>query len=260
MLFAAMKLRGCPPPSPLDDIGVINTELALADYQQIEKMVEKLSRQIKGDTELVPLYELANVIKEHLATGSPLWQFLQLDTPEFVELNQKLQFLTAKKVIYIANVDEDSLIEKKENAALVEKFAKKEKAEVITICADLEQGMHSLSLEERVEYLEISGITNTGLDNVIVTSFQILGLICYFTFNEQEVRSWTIKDGWTAPMAAGQIHTDFEAGFIRAEVASFEAFAENKSWAALKTAGISRSEGRNYVVQDGEIILFRFNV
>ena len=133
-------------------------------------------------------------------------------------------------------------------------------AHLETICADLEQGMHVLSREEQKEYLEFSGISKTGLDNVILASYRLLELISFFTFNEKEARAWTIKDGWSAPKAAGKIHTDFETGFIRAEVSSFSDFIEYGSWAALKSAGVSRSEGRSYIVQDGEIILFRFNV
>lgn len=254
------EIEGMLPPSPRDDIEIINTELALADFQQTEKLLEKLSRQIKGDPKLLPQFELANKVKEHLSTGKPLWQLTEVTDPEFSNLNQALQFLTAKKVIYVANVDEDGLREVNKHASLVADIARMENAEAITICADLEQGMQSLSPEEQKEYLEISGITATSLDRVIVASYQVLGLVSFFTFNDKEVRAWTIKEGWTAPKAAGQIHTDFEAGFIRAEVASFEDFVIHKTWANLKNAGVSRSEGRNYVVKDGEVILFLFNI
>jgi GTP-binding protein YchF len=248
------------PPSPTDDIGIINTELALADYQQTEKLIEKLSRQIKGDANLKPQYDLAIEIKDHLSEGVPLWKFSHQNNPIFEELNRNLQFLTAKKVIYIANVAEDGLTQRNEYASAVEEIALAEDAEAITICADLEQGMHALSPEEQKEYLDISGISQTGLDKVIRSSYRLLGLISFFTFNAKEARAWTIKEGWTAPMAAGQIHTDFETGFIRAEVSSFSDFVEYGGWAALKSAGVSRSEGRNYHVKDGEVILFRFNV
>ena len=119
--------------------------------------------------------------------------------------------------------------------------------------------MTALSREEQQEYLALSGITETSLDKVITTSYRLLGLISFFTFNQNEARAWTIQKGWTAPQAAGQIHTDFEKGFIRAEVASFQEFIQHGSWAALKAVGHSRSEGRNYQIQDGEVVLFRFN-
>lgn len=248
------------PPTPREDIEVINTELALADYQQTEKLIEKLTRQIKGDTKLIPLFELVNQINTHLATGVPLWQSPFIENPLFLELDQNLQFLTAKKVIYIANVDENSLINDNKYADIVTKVAKSEFSEVIEICADLEQGMHSLTPEEQIEYLKISGIEETGLSKVILSSYHLLGLASFFTFNENEVRAWTIQKGWTAPRAAGQIHTDFEKGFIRAEVAGYQDFVSHKSWGALKRVGVSRSEGRQYIVQDGDIIQFRFNV
>ena len=254
------EIDGMSSPTPLEDIEVINTELALADFQQTEKLLEKLSRQIKGDPKLIPLFELATEIKEYLGIGKPLWQSPYLGDPVFSDLNKNLQFLTAKRVIYIANVDEDGLTRKNNHAAIIKEIAAKEKTEAILICADLEQGMHSLSPEEQVEYLEISGIAQTGLDKVVLACYRLLGLISFFTFNDKEVRAWTIENGWTAPMAAGQIHTDFETGFIRAEVSSFEKFVKHGSWAGLKAIGLSRSEGRNYVVKDGEVVLFRFNV
>ena len=254
------EIDGMVSPTPQDDIEVINTELALTDFQQTEKLLEKLSRQIKGDTKLLPQFELAKRIKDHLGMGNPLWEFQEINHPEFSNLNQNLQFLTAKKVIYVSNVDEDGLTEENEHASEVTDIAQMQNAEAIKICADLEQGMHSLSPEEQKEYLEISGITETSLDKVIIASYRVLDLISFFTFNTKEVHAWTIKDGWTAPMAAGQIHTDFETGFIRAEVASFDDFLTHKTWTNLKNSGVSRSEGRNYIVKDGEVVLFRFNV
>ncbi len=254
------EIEGMLSPSPENDIETINTELALADFQQIDKLLEKLSRQIKGDPKLLPQFELAKRIKDYLSTGKPLWQFHELDNPEFLILNQNLQFLTAKKVIYVANVDEDGLAGENEHAAMVADIARKKNVEAITICADLEQGMQSLSPEEQAEYLEISGITDTSLDRVVLASYRVLELISFFTFNNKEVHAWTIKDSWTAPMAAGQIHTDFETGFIRAEVAPYADFIVHKTWVNLKNAGVSRSEGRSYIVKDGDVILFRFNV
>ena len=246
-------------PDPVADIEIIHTELALADFQQIAKMIEKLVRQIKGDIKLKPQLDMAEAIKEFVGQGKPLWLYPDKDSPTFRELNQSAQFLTAKRMIYIANVDEESLPDGNKYSAAVDAYARNLGAQSITICAELEHGMATLSREEQQEYLALSGITDTSLDKVITASYQLLDLISFFTFNQNEARAWTIKQGWTAPKAAGQIHTDFETGFIRAEVASFEEFIQHGSWAALKAVGHSRSEGRNYRVQDGEVVLFRVN-
>lgn len=247
-------------PDPVEDIEIINMELSLADHQQIEKRIEKLSRQVKGDKKLQPVLDMAYTVKDFLAQGTPLWTFPGIEEPAFIELNQELQFLTAKRVIYLANLDEDSIEGGNEYFAAAEAMAQKQNAQILKICAELEQEMISLSAADQKEYLSMAGITHSGLDQVIRASYEMLNLISFFTFNEDEVRSWTIVDGWTAPLAAGQIHTDFEKGFIRAEIAAFETFIEFGSWGALRSAGKSRLEGRNYIVKDGEVILFRFNV
>ena len=247
-------------PSPVDDVEIINTELALADYQQLEKRIEKLSRQVKGDKNLIIVMEMAKQLIEYLASGAPLWDFPNQSDPAFQVLNSELRFLTAKPVIFIGNVDEDGLVNKSPFELELRKYAKQRGAECLTICAKLEEEIIYFSEEERKEYLEISGITDRGLDRIIRRSYEMLGLISYFSFNDQEVRAWTIQSGWTAPQAAGKIHTDFERGFIRADVANFEKFAEFGSWSALKTSGQLRSEGREYVVQDGDVIYYRFNV
>lgn len=247
-------------PDPKEDTEIINTELSLADYQQIEKRIEKLSRQVKGDKNLQPLLDMAYLAKDYLAEGKPLWGFPDRGDPAFIELNKELQFLTAKRVIYLANLDEESIDSGNQYYETTREIARNQNAQVLKICAELEEEMIRLSPQEQKEYLAMAGITQSGLDQVIRASYEILNLISFFTFNQEEARSWTIEDGWTAPMAAGQIHTDFEKGFIRAEIADFEIFIQHGSWAALKNAGKSRLEGRNYIVKDGEVILFRFNV
>jgi hypothetical protein len=247
-------------PNPKEDIEIINTELSLADYQQIENRIDKLSRQVKGDSNLQPLLEMAHSVKEYLAKGQPLWRFPQRFDSTFIDLNKELQFLTAKRVIYLANLDEDSIEAGNKYYLQAEEIANAQNAQILKICAELEQELISFSTVEQQEYLEIAGITQSGLDQVIQASYRMLDLISFFTFNEEEARSWTIVNGWTAPMAAGQIHTDFEKGFIRAEVVSYEKFIEHRNWAALRTAGQSRLEGRDYIVKDGEVILFRFNI
>ena len=247
-------------PNPKEDIEIINTELSLADYQQIEKRLEKLSRQVKGDKNLQPLLDMAIEVKDYLAEGKPLWLFNSKEDPGFIELNKELQFLTAKPVIYLANLDEESITQGNSYYKAAQEIASMQETQIIKICAELEAELISLSPEEQTEYLSMAGIEQSGLDQVIRAGYDILNLISFFTFNEDEARSWTIEKGWTAPQAAGQIHTDFEKGFIRAEIADYETFIQYGSWSTLKNAGKSRLEGRNYIVKDGEIILFRFNV
>lgn len=247
-------------PNPKEDIEIINIELSMADFQQIEKRIEKLSRQVKGDKKLQPLLDMAHLAKDYLAEGKPLWEFQHREDSCFIELNKELQFLTAKKVIYLANLDEESIDVGNPYFEAAREVASNQNSQILKICAELEEEMISLSAEEQQEYLIMAGISQSGLDQVIRASYEILNLISFFTFNETEARSWTIVDGWTAPMAAGQIHTDFEKGFIRAEIADYGTFVNFGSWAGLKNAGKTRLEGRNYIVQDGDVILFRFNI
>ena len=179
-------------PDPVADIEIIHTELALADYQQLEKMTEKFIRQVKGDIKLQPQLEMAEQIKEFVGAGNPLWTFPKNNSPTFRVLNQSAQFLTAKKMIFIANVDEDSLPGGNDYSREVETFAEEYGVQSITICADLEHGMTALSEEEQSEYLTISGITETSLDKVITTSYHILNLISFFTFNEKSPHMKTL--------------------------------------------------------------------
>ena len=246
--------------NPVNDIEIINTELALSDYDQIEKRIEKLKRQIKGDIKLKPLLAMAEKIKTHLSQGLLLWSFADKFEEEFITLNHELQFLTAKPVLYLANLDENSIEKGNQYYDEVKAFLKKQNSDIIRLCAELEQELITLDDREKSEYLEMAGISHTGLDQIIKEGYRILDLISFFTFNKTEARAWTIKKGWTAPQAAGIIHTDFERGFIKAEVVSYEKFIHYGSWSELKTAGVSRIEGRNYVVRDGEVILFRYNV
>jgi hypothetical protein len=247
-------------PDPRADIEIITTELALADLQQLERKIEKLESEIKGDVKQRPVMEMALALQEVLGTGQPLWTYPDRDQPIFKALVHDMRFLTAKPVIYAANVGEDDLAEENVYMADARAIAEEQGARIITLCAKLEEDMAGLSDDERREYLELSGIRESGLDQIIRQSYALLGLISYFTFNEQEVRAWTIRDGWTAPQAAGVIHTDFERGFIRAEVVPFPLFEAHGSWPAIKAAGVLRVEGRDYVVLDGDVIYFRFNV
>jgi len=247
-------------PNPKDDIEVINTELALADLEQLEKKIEKLERQVKGDKKFGPVLEMAIELIDFLGGGQPLWTFPGREDLAFKNLNTEMRFLTAKPVIYAANVDENSLAEDNDYVIEARAIAGEQKAQILKISAKLEEEIGVLPDEESQEYLELAGISESGLDKVIRGSYELLGLISYFSFNTEEVRAWTINKGSTAPQAAGVIHTDFERGFIKAEVVQFDIFEEHGSFPALKTAGLLRIEGREYVVQDGDVVYFRFNV
>lgn len=247
-------------PDPADDIEVINTELALADLQQLERRLEKLEREVKGDKKLQPMYDMALAVQEYISAGQPLWAYDKRDDNAFIQLNQEMRFLTAKPVIYAANVDEDSLHEDNAYVTSARKIAQEQGAELIKVCASLEQEMASMSDDERDEYLELYDIQDSGLEQLIQKSYALLGLISYFTFNENEVRAWTIQEGWSAPQAAGVIHTDFERGFIRAEVIPYVTFAEYKDRTTVKSNGLMQVEGQDYIVNDGDVIQFRFNV
>lgn len=245
---------------PREDIETINLELALADLEQLERKIERLSSQVKGDKKARPVLDMAIEMKRHLGEGQPLSLFPGQDDDAFQALIQEMRFLTSKKVIYVANVDEAALVEDNPCVNEVKEVAAQAGNEVVKLCAKLEAELAGLSEEERQEYLELSGIQESGLEQVIRKSYEILDLITYFTFNERETRAWTIPEGWTAPRAAGVIHTDFERGFIRAEVLDFDTFVKFGSWSEARTAGALRIEGKDYVVQDGDVILFRFNV
>lgn len=245
---------------PRDDIETINTELILADLQQLERKIEKLRTQTRVDTSARPALERAEALRAHLGAGDPIATFPRTDDEGFQALDREMRFLTNKPVIYVANVDEEALLEEGACVETVRAVAAEQGTEVVTICAKLEEELAALTDEEREEFLELSGIAESGLDQIVRKSFDILNLITFFTMNEEEVRAWTIREGTPAPQAAGRIHTDFERGFIRAEVIPYEIFVRHGSAAAAKAAGEMRLEGKTYAVQDGDVIYFRFNV
>jgi len=243
---------------PVSDIEVINTELVLADLQTAEKIADKLEKQSKGKKDLLPALALMKRVIEHLNTGEPI-RTIELTHEEW-ELMSPYQFLTQKKVLYVANVSEDSLPEmENEYVQKVRDFANKEGSEFITICAKLEEEIAQLDAEERTEFLASAGLTESGLQRLAKASFKMLGLITYLTTGEKETRAWTIHEGDTAVQAAGKIHTDIQNGFIRAEVVSFEEMVEFGGRLGAKENGKLRSEGRDYVVHDGDVILFLHN-
>ena len=246
-------------PDPINDIEIINTELILADLEQLERKIERLTRQVRGDKTVQGQLEIAKKLKAQLEEGRPIATFPDLNNEDFVALVKEMRFITAKPVIYAANVDEDGLAEDNQFVKAVREYAAEHNAEVIKLCAKLEEDMAGLTEEERNEFLEMAGASEGGLDKIIRSSYHALGLQSYFTQGPKEVRAWTIKIGWKAPQAAGVIHTDFEKGFIRAQVIAYDKFIKHGSEAAAKAAGDMRTEGKEYVVQDGDVMLFLFN-
>jgi GTP-binding protein YchF len=243
---------------PISDIEVIHTELALADMATIEKAIVRFNKAGRsGDKEAIKTVALLEKVQKALDGLHPA-RALGLTADEMALL-QPLQLLTAKPALYIANVDEKGF---KDNPLLdrVRDYAAKEGAPVVAICAKLESEIAELSGEEKQVFLADTGLTEPGLDRLIRATFELLGLQTYFTSGEKEVRAWTIHKGDTAPRAAAAIHTDFEKGFIRAEVIAYEDFVSLGGEAKSKEAGKMRLEGKDYVVKDGDVMHFRFNV
>lgn len=243
---------------PLDDIEIITLELILADLQMAENSLQKIEKQLKSKKDLQPVYDFLQKAKKHLDRNSPL-RALEM-TPEELEISTKYPFLTQKKVLYVANVAENDL-PSMENPLVkrVRDFAAKEGSTVVPVCARLEEELSHLLAEEGKEYLESLGLQESGLERVIKAAFDLLGLITFITTGEIETRAWTIHKGMTASEAAGKIHSDIEKGFIRAEVVSYEDMIRYKGRVGAREAGKARSEGRNYIVQDGDVILFFHN-
>jgi len=245
---------------PIRDIEIIETELLLADIQSLEKKLERLNRQAKSDKKIKPLLDMTNSLLDHLNSGEPAVNFEKRESEEFKSLNRDLRLLTAKEIIYGANVGEDDLLEDNEYVKRVFEYAKKKNADVIKLCAKIEEEMVALEEDEKKEFLKELGVEESGLEQIIRTSFEKLGLISYFTAGVKEVRSWTIHKGTKAPQAAAVIHNDFEKGFIRAEVISYEDFISCGGESGAKEAGKMRLEGKDYIVVDGDVMHFRFNV
>jgi ribosome-binding ATPase len=245
---------------PLRDIDVINTELVLADIQMLENRIARLDKQARGDRKVQPLLDTAARLLEHLNTGAPAILFSERGSEVFTELVKETRLISLKPVIYAANVNEEGLGEDNEFVKKVRKFAADHNAESVKICAKIEEEMAGLSDEERNEFLESLGQSESGLDQIIRHGYHALGLISYFTAGVKEVRAWTIESGWKAPKAASVIHDDFERGFIRAEVMAFDDFIEGRGESGARTAGKLRTEGKEYVVGNGDVMHFLFNV
>lgn len=246
---------------PKRDIETINLELILSDLEILDRRIDRTAKAAKGDKSLLMELEFLKRLKTELENGVSA-RAVEADDDEKAILAD-IGLLSAKPVIYACNMSEDdfaSNIENNERYKAVCEIAKAEGAEVLPICAELEAEISSLSKEEKEMFLSDAGIESGGLDMLIQRSYNLLGLISYLTAGEPEVRAWTIKKGTKAPQAAGKIHSDFERGFIRAEVISFDELMACGSMQAAKEKGKIRSEGKDYVMQDGDIVLFRFNV
>jgi hypothetical protein len=244
--------------NPTADIETINTELALADLESVDKFLDKVSRVAKsGDKDAQRQAALLEKVKAHLDEAKPV-RSMELTKEDRVDL-YSLHLLTTKPVMYIANVDEEGF-ENNPHLDAVRAIAESENAEVVAICNKLEAEIAELEDAEKMEFLQDLGMEEPGLDRVIRAGYQLLGLQTYFTAGVKEVRAWTVKIGATAPEAAAVIHTDFEKGFIRAEIVAYGDFIDNGGENGAKEAGKWRLEGKEYMVCDGDVIHFRFNV
>lgn len=245
---------------PVRDMEIINMELLLADIEVLEKALLKAQKASKsGDKALKKKCDILEALLKEANEGKALRNILR-ENPDFEEDIREFNFITAKPMLYVANVDEDGLAEDNDYVKSVRQVAENEGADVVKICGKTECELQELSEEDAREYLQSLGMERSGLDELIKSGYDLLGLITFFTAGEKEVRAWTVESGSTAPHAAGKIHSDIERGFIRAEVCSFSDFEKYKSLNAAKENGRLRLEGKDYVVQDGDIIYFRFNV
>ncbi|MBU2963958.1 redox-regulated ATPase YchF [Amphritea sp. 2_MG-2023] len=243
---------------PIDDIDIINTELALADLESVEKQLNKVTRIAKsGDKEALKSKAILEKVLAQLEQGKPV-RALELNDEEHAEILQ-FHLLTIKPTMYIANVAEDGF-ENNPHLDKVITLAEEEGAAVVVICNKMEAEISELEDEEKLEFLQEMGMEEPGLDRVIRAGYSLLGLHTYFTAGVKEVRAWTVKEGATAPEGAGVIHTDFQKGFIRAEVIAYEDFIQYKGEAGAKDAGKWRLEGKEYILKDGDVVHFRFNV
>lgn len=247
--------------NPKDDIEIIETELILKDLDTIEKRIEKTAKSIRvGDKKIIREVELLNELKVHFGMGRLARYFIEKLSPDDKLILKEIHLLTDKPVIYVANVNEDEATGN-EYTKIVEEIAKTENANFLILSVKIESEIAALeTIEERNEFLSDLGIKESGLYRLIKESYSQLGLITFFTGGEKEVHSWTIEKGLKAPQAAGVIHTDFEKGFIRAEVIKYKDLIDLRSEAAIKEKGLMKVEGKDYVVEDADIMFFRFNV
>ncbi len=247
---------------PLRDIETINLELIFSDLEVLERRLSKVSKAARMDKSCAKELSLLERVKVHLENGK-LAKSLEIQEEEELALLRDFNLLTSKPVIYAANVAEEELAQEGADnplVAQVREFAQKENSEVFVICAQIEQEISELDEDEKAMFLEDMGLAESGLEKLIKASYHILGLMSFLTAGEDETRAWTIKIGTKAPQAAGKIHSDFERGFIKAEVVNYKDLLEQGSLAAAREKGLVGIEGKDYIVRDGDVILFRFNV
>jgi GTP-binding protein YchF len=245
-------------PDPLRDVEIIDVEMALADLATLGKRVDKMEREARVNPKLAPHVEAAKRLRAALEEGKPARSFAA-DSIER-EIAKEAFLLTNKPVLYVANIDEGQIAKLGPLAQQVFDHAKKEGSRAIAFCGKIESEFAGLSDEEAAEFRNELGIDSSGLDQLILGAYDLLGLMTFLTAGEIEVRAWTIDKGTKAPQAAGKIHSDIERGFIRAEIVSYDDYARLKTMDAIKAAGLLRSEGKDYVMQEGDVVNFRFNV
>ena len=243
---------------PIRDIETINLELILADMETVNKRIDRASKLAKGDKKYIQEVEVFKKIQETLESGKPA-RIVEL-TDEEKNIIKDAFLLTMKPILYVANISERDIGKENEYVKIVKEYAEKENAEVITLCVKIEEELSALIGTEKKEMLEMYGLEESGLDKVIKKSYDLLGLMSFLTAGKKEVRAWTIKKGTKAPEAAGKIHTDFERGFIKAEIVSYDDLIRLGSYQKAKEAGLVRLEGKDYIMQDGDIVEFKFNV
>ena len=246
--------------SILRDIETINIELMFADMELLERRLERSSKAAKGNKEVLKEVDLINQLLKYLEEGKTI-RCMNFPEEDY-ELIKSYNLLSFKPVIYVANIDEADLLDGGNNVYVnqVREYVKEEDAEVIAISAEIEEEISQLDNDEKIEFLNELGLENSGLDKQIQASYKLLGLISFLTTGPTETRAWTIKKGTSAPKAAGKIHTDIERGFIRAETISYDDLVSCGNMVAAKEKGLVRIEGKDYIMQDGDVVLFRFNV
>lgn len=243
---------------PIRDIETINLELVLADLETVNKRIERAAKLAKGDKKYLAEEDIFEKIRTHLEDGKPA-RTLDLNDDE-KEIVKDAFLLTMKPILYVANMSESDIGKENDYVKKVKEYAKQENSEVVPLCVKIEEELSSLEGDEKKEMLEAMGLDESGLDKVIKASYDLLGLMSFLTAGKKEVRAWTIKKGTKAPQAAGKIHTDFERGFIKAEIVSYDDLIKLGSYQKAKEAGLIRLEGKDYVMQNGDIVEFKFNV
>lgn len=245
---------------PLRDVEIIEGELILADIEVLSNRIDRLKKQAKADKGAKAALEMAEELMEFLGDGNLARNFKDADSDIYEQLNNEVRFLTQKEIMYGANTDEDGLLEDNEYVIALKEHADKNNCELIKLCAKVEEELIGLDDDEAQEFLTDLGVEESGLEQIIHKGFDKLGLMSYFTAGVKEVRAWTIRQNSTAPRAAAAIHNDFEKGFIRAEVISYDDYVECGGEGKAKEAGKMRLEGKEYIVNDGDVMHFRFNV